>query len=192
VSGYTNTVFEELYSSFGAATTTTPTAGAVSLTAGLPAIVVPGGYMNKLGAESSSLKIWFGGQMTATATVPTWLIGLAITSAVPPVFSATAPLGATATFTPTAGTGAYWRAEFDIGLRAIGLGAASTVVTVGKTEGALFPSPFWQSVPATNVAPTIATWETDLQYFLWPYLTLGAATAGNTASVHFCKMYGEN
>ena len=36
------------------------------------------------------------------------------------------------------------------------------------------------SFPASGVAPTFSTWEMDLSYFLWPYLTLGAATAGNT------------
>lgn len=192
MSGVTTTIFEELYSSYAAATTTTPTAGAVSVTAGMPPIVVPGNYMTKLGSQSSSLRLRFGGQMTATATVPTWLVGVAFTSVTPPAFSATAPLGVTATFTPSAGTGAYFICEVDIGLRTIALGAASTIVTMGKVEGALLPSPFWNSLPATNVAPTIATWETDLQYFLWPYLTLGAATAGNTVSLHFCKLYGEN
>ena len=192
MSGVTTTIFEELYSSYAAATTTTPTAGAVSIIAGMPPIVVPGNYMTKLGASSSSLRLRFMGQMTATATVPTWLFGVAFTSVTPPAFVATATLGVTGTFTPTAGTGAYFACELDIGLRTLALGAASTIVTVGKVEGALFPSPFWQSLPATNTAPTIATWESDLQYFLWPYLTLGAATAGNTVSLHMCKLYGEN
>lgn len=192
MSGYTGTIFEELYSFYGAATTTTPSASAVSITQGYPPIVLPGGYMTKLGAQSSSLRLRFGGQMTVTATVPTWLFGVAYTSLTPPAFAATTPLGVTAAITPTAGTGGYFLAEIDIGLRAIALGAASTVVTAGKVEGSLFPSPFFQTVPATNVAPTVTAWETDLQYFLWPYLTLGAATAGNTVSLHWCKLYGEN
>ena len=192
MSGYTNTVFEELYSSFAAATTTTPAAAAASITAGLPPLVIPGGYMGKLGNQCSSLRVMMGGQMTATATVPTWLFGIAFTSAVPPAFSAATPLGATAAFTPVAGAGAYFWAQIDIGLRAIAPGAASTVVTIGKFEGPLFPSPFYQTLPATNIAPAVATWETDLQYFLWPYVTLGAATAGNTVSLHWAKIYGEN
>lgn len=192
MSGYTGTLFEELYSYYGAATTTSPAASAVSITATYPPIVVPGGYMTGLGAKSSSLRLRFGGQMTATATVPTWLFGVAYTSATPPSFSASTPLAATGTFTPSAGTGGYFICEVDIGLRTLALGAASTIVTMGKSEGSLFPSPFWQSFPATNVAPTITAWESDLQYFLWPYLTLGAATAGNTVSLHFCKLYGEN
>lgn len=192
MSGYKGTIFEELYSCYQAATTTTPTAAAVSVTAGYPAIVVPGSYMTKLGDQASSLRLKFGGQMTATATVPTWIFGVAFTSAVPAAFSAATPLAATGTFTPTAGTAGYFDAEIDIGLRTLGLGAASTIVTTGKVTGALFPSPFFQTIPATNVAPTVATWESDLQYFLWPYLTLSAATAGNTVSLHYCKLYGEN
>lgn len=192
MSGYTGIPFEELYSCYQAATTTTPSASAVSVTAGYPPIVVPGGYMTGLGAKSSSLRLEFGGQMTATATVPTWLFGVAFTSVTPPAFSAAAPLGVTVAFTPAAGTGAYFDAVVKIGLRTLALGAASTVVTAGRVTGDRLPSPFYTSLPATNTAPTIATWENDLQYFLWPYLTLGAATAGNTVSLHYCALYGEN
>jgi len=190
MSGFTGTMFEELFSCYLAATTTTPAASAVSITQGYPGIAVPAMYMGKLGDEASSLRLILSGQMTATATVPTWLFGVSFTTS--STFSATTPLGASATFTPTAGTGGYFYMQVDIGLRAIAVGAASTVASIGKVEGALFPSPFWQSIPATNTAPTVTTWDLNQQYYIWPYLTLGAATAGNTVSVHFCKLYGEN
>lgn len=190
MSSYTDTVFEELYSSFQAATTTTPTAGAVSMVAGLPPIIIPGGYFTKLGAESSSMKVLIAGQMTATATVPTFLMGLAVTTT--STFSATTPLAASGTFTPTAGTGAYFYLVADIGLRTIAQTATSVVVTTGRIDGTLLPSPFFVSLPATNVAPTMSTWDTAQQYYLWPYLTLGAATASNTVTLHMVKLYGEN
>ena len=37
-----------------------------------------------------------------------------------------------------------------------------------------------------------ATIDVDQQIFLWPYLTLGAATAGNTVTMQMAKLYGEN
>lgn len=203
MSGNTGTAFEELYSSGGPATVTTPTAGAVSLIAGLPPIVVPGNYMTKLGAQCSSLRLKMGGQLTTTATIPTWLFGLQFTSAQPPAFVASAPavLAATAAFTPgTAVTAAWWEAEWHIVNRTMSPGAASTVVTTGRIEcPAAFPPVAYSAIagnmvlaPATNVAATNATWESDLQYFLWPYLTLGAATAGNTVTTQWAKLYGEN
>jgi hypothetical protein len=182
---------ELLYSRAGAATTTTPTAGAVSLIGSYPAIPVPANYMRKLGADCSSLKLKASGQMTATATVPTWLFGLAISSVQPPAFptlSAANTLAATQALAPTAVTGAWVFFDIDIVLSAIGLGAASTVETTGQVESQAFT---W-SMPNTNVSSSNANWESDLQYFIWPYLTLGAATAGNTFTMRQVKLYGEN
>lgn len=186
---------ELLYARAGAATTTTPTAGAVSLIGSYPAIAVPANYMRKLGADCSSLKLKLWGQLTATATVPTWVFGVAFTSAQPPVFptlSAANTLAATAAFTPSVSTGPWAQFDIDITLSAAALGAASTVETNGIIACANFPSPFSVTMPATNVTPSNANWESDLQYFLWPYLTLSAATAGNTFTTRQVKLYGDN
>lgn len=182
---------ELLYAKAGAATTTTPTAGPVSLIGSYPAIAIPPSYMRKLGAESSSLKFKAAGQMTATATVPTWLFGLAISSAQPPSFpslTAANTLAASQALAPAAVTGAWVSFDIDIVLSAIALGAASTVETAGTIDAQAFT---W-TIPNTNVSSSNANWETDLQYFLWPYLTLGAATAGNTFTMRMVKLYGEN
>jgi hypothetical protein len=193
MSGTTETIFEELYSCAQAATTTTPTAGAVSIVGGYPPLLVPGKYMGRLGDEASSMRVLIAGQMTATATIPTWKVGLQFTtSSSLQTVAAANTLAETATWTPTAGTGGYFWMTTEIGFRASAAGAASTVVTVGRIEGALLPSPFLFSLPATNVAPTNANWDVSQTYYLWPYLTLGAATAGNTMSVHIVKVYGEN
>jgi hypothetical protein len=195
MSGTTETIFEEMYSSAQAATTTTPSTSAVSLIAAYPPPIVNSKYMGRLGDESSSLRVILAGQMTATATVPTWKIGLQFTTASTLQTPAAANiLGETATFTPVAGTGAYWLSIIDVAVRAVAQGAASTVVTIGKVEGALLPTATFgtASIPATNVAPTNANWDVSQAYYLWPYLTLGAATAGNTISLHMMKIYGEN
>jgi hypothetical protein len=186
---------ELLYSRAGAAITTTPTAGAVSCIGSYPPIVVPANYMTKLGGKCSALKFRAYGQLTATATVPTFLFGLAISSAQPPAFpslTAANTLGATSTLTPTVVTGAWVQWDVDIVLSAIAPGAASTVETTGTLSCPNFPSPFQASIPASNVSSSNANWESDLQYFIWPYLTLGAATAGNTFTMRMCKLYGEN
>jgi len=191
MSGITMTQVELLHSYYGAATTTTPSASAVSITAGTPEIVVPAGYMSALGKRSSSLKLKLGGFVTATATVPTFSFGLAFTAfATPPAFSAAAPLATISnTVTPTAGTGT-WKMECEIGLRSIGLGNASTVVTHGAIDSNQWSTNL-QLAPAGS-GNTVTNWQSDQEYYLWPYLTLGAATAGNTITTQYVKLYGEN
>lgn len=186
---------EVLYSYAGAATTTTPTAAAVSLIATYPPIVIPPNYFSKLGANSSTLRLKLGGVIVTTATIPTFLWGLAITPATttPAAFSATTSLTATTAIAPTTAqtTGAGFVLDVDLTVRTITQVASSVIVSGGTVlSGSTLPAGW--TFPATGVAPTFSTWEMDLSYFLWPYLTLGAATAGNTATVHYAKLYGEN
>lgn len=185
---------ELLHSFYGAATTSVPSASAVTITAGIPEVVVPASYMTGLGKKSSSLQLLFGGYMTATATVPTFAFGLAYTAfATPPAFSAATPLCTLSnTVTPTAATGSF-EGQFQIGLRSMGLGNASTIWCSGHvgTSPALSTSIWWVN-PLGAGGTTVTTWQTDQEYYLWPYLTLGAATAGNTVTLQFIKLYGEN
>lgn len=194
MSGYTQTTNELLHSFYGAATASVPSASAVTITAGTPEIVVPAGFMSALGKRSSSLCLRFGGYMTGTATVPTFAFGLAYTVfATPPVFSAGTPLATLSnTVTPTAASGS-WDATFDIGLRSLGLGNTSTVWCSGKVMAspALTTSAWWLN-PLGAGGTTDTIWQSDQEYYLWPYLTLGAATAGNTVTVQWVKLYGEN
>jgi hypothetical protein len=83
--------------------------------------------------------------------------------------------------------------ELEIGLRTLTPGAASTVVSTGWIESpAGFSSPFRFTIPTTGTVTGYTAWEADLQYFLWPYLQLSAATAGNTMTTEYAKLYGEN
>jgi hypothetical protein len=191
MSGYTMTQMELLHAYYGAATTSVVSASGVTITAGTPEIVVPAGYMSTLGKRSSSLKLKLGGFITATATVPTFSFGLAYTAfAAPPVFANTPVLATTTnTVTPTAGTGAF-RMECEIGLRTMGLGNASTVVTHGVVDSNQFTNNL-QLAP-TGSGNTVTNWQSDQEYYLWPFILLGAATAGNTVSVQYQKLYGEN
>jgi hypothetical protein len=194
VSGFTQTTTELLHSFYGAATVSVPSASAVTITAGIPEVVVPASYMSALGKRSSSLCLKFGGYMTATATVPTFAFGLAYTAfATPPAFSAATPLATLSnTITPTAATGSF-EAEMNIGLRSMGLGNASTIWASGHVwaSPALTTSVWWLN-PLGAGGTTVTTWQTDQEYYLWPYLTLGAATASNTVTLQYIKLYGEN
>ena len=185
---------ELLHSNYLAATTSVPTASAVTITAGVPEIVVPASFMSKLGKQSSSLHLVFGGYMTATATVPTFAFGLAYTAfATPPAFSAATPLATLSnTITPTAATGSF-HGVFEMGLRSMGQGAASTIWASGQVwaSPALTTSVWWLN-PLGAGGTTVTTWQTDQEYYLWPYLTLSAATASNTVTVQYTKLYGEN
>ncbi len=204
MSGYTMLQTEVLYANFGAGTASTPTVSpGSSAINGYPAITIPGGYMSRVGTNSSSLVFECGGLLIATATVPTWQIFLYLTTAQPAAWGSTVTLGSTATWTPTATTGCWFTMRLNIGLRTLGTVAAgasdatSTVVCVGEMryELAAASTATVNTIPvspATTYSPTCTTWAQDQQYYLWPSLSLGSATAGNTLTMEYAKLYGEN
>jgi hypothetical protein len=194
MSNYTGSQTELLYSYYGAATVSSPTVSpGSSLTLTYPACVIPGNYFTKGGSQSSSLKLKMGGLMTATATIPTWQLFLYLSTS--NTFATTLTLQSTATFTPVAGTNAAWILDVDIGLRTLGLGGATTITTMGFLASALLPTAVFgeESLPATGGTPgLLTTLASDTQYYLWPALSLGSATAGNTMTTQYMKLYGEN
>jgi hypothetical protein len=212
MSGYQPVGAELLYSYFGAGTVSVPTVTpGSSMTLGYPPITVPGGYMKNSGSWASSLKLVGGGLLITTATVPTFQFSLWRTMAQPATWAASGSavlVGQTAISTaPGVSTGAPFEMEWNIGLRTAGVvsggsDATSTVVCFGKvwsyaaqlTSAAGPPSDFVLPVPAVGAtySPTDTTWPMDQQVYLWPTLSLGAATAGNTATMEWLKLYGEN
>jgi len=81
--------------------------------------------------------------------------------------------------------------EAEIGLRTLGAsGANSTLVTHGEVSSPGFAANA-QLAPAGS-GNTFATYDKALSYWLWPYLTLSAATALNTVTAQYGKLYGEN
>jgi hypothetical protein len=193
MSGFTMTQVELLHAFYGAATTSVPTATTpVTITAGMPEIAVPAGYMQTLGKRSSSLELDVGGYMTATATVPTWSFGVAVTTGGTPTFGSTNVLAtATTAVAPTAGSGS-WALHMFIGLRTLGTGAASTVWASGVVTSNLFAATPLMLNPGGSGGTSFTTWQSDLEYYIWPYLTLSAATASNTVTTQYAKLYGEN
>jgi len=200
MSGFTGLMFEELYSFRGAATTTTPSTSATSITAAYPAIEIPASYFVKQGKATSSCRLMMRGQMTTTATIPTWKFGLGITQALPAAFGNTITMETPARTPGAAQTGTWWHADWDILLDTLASGAASKLFYAGTiTSEALLPSAFststsgeWSFPAANTSAVTAASVDVDQPIFLWPYVTLGAATAGNTVTTQMCKLYGEN
>jgi hypothetical protein len=200
ISGFTQTTNELLYSSYQAATTSVPTTGPVTITANMPVIKIPANYFVNVGERSSSLRLEIGGLATATATVPTWQFGLYVAVlASPPVFATTLTLGTTATFVPTAETNYWWTGTLHIGLRTMAAGGASTIACVGDYQSDMFSTTAFAvttqsfvSMPGPGAYTPLATYDTSQVYSLWPSLNLGAGTAGNTVTVQYCKLYGEN
>lgn len=185
---------ELIYASSQVATTSTPAAAAATITAGIEAIQLPANFMAAAsGRKASSCMLVVDGVATATATVPTWKFGLSKTTAAPASFSGTGGIES-ATFTPGVVTAAIFSLVYKLQYRTPSTGGANGVVSVlGMITGPqLLPSPFSFSIPASNGTRTWTDWEPDLPYFLWPYLTLSAGTAGNTVTVEQVRMFGES
>lgn len=194
MSGYSQTSAELWYSYGAAATVSTPTvAPGSAITGGYPACEIPGKFFSTGGTPSRAAKLKMAGLMTATATIPTWQFFLyfGTTNA----FATTTILASTGTFTPTAGTNVPWDLEADIVLRTLALGSGSTIGCIGKISCPSFPSPFFQFLGVANAGAAyspLATYAEDANAYLWPALSLGAATAGNTVTVEYMKLYLEN
>jgi len=168
---------------------------------GYPPVIVPGGFMSNNGEHSSSLRLIGGGIFIATATVPTFQFNLYATTAQPAAWAATTLIGQTGAITaPAATTGCPFEMEWNIGLRTLALGAASTVVCWGHVRllyagaGTVESTNYTATVPApaATYTPTCTSWPMDQQVYLWPTLSLGSATAGNTTTMEWLKLYGEN
>lgn len=185
---------ELIYASSQVGTTTTPAAAAASMIAGLEPIVVKGGFMNAAsGSKASSLHLQCILECTTTATIPTFKFGLSKTTAQPAAFSGTGGIETTTFTPPNALTAIQVLIDYYLMYRTPSQVAGSTVSVKGfVTAPQLVPSPFAITIPTNNGTSTWTDWEVDLPYFLWPYVTLGAATAGNTVTMQQVRMFGES
>lgn len=200
MSGYTFTQTELLYSFYGAATVSTPTASpGSSMILTYPPVIIPAGYFSNVGSHTSSLKLEMGGLCSVTAVVWQFFLYTAQLAS-PPVFATTLSLGSSASFTPGATvTNNWWDAVIQIGLRTLALGAGSTVSATGKFRSAAFASaayaagtPFEVPFPATGAYTPFATYDTSQSYTLWPAVAITGAIAANTTTTQYVKLYGEN
>jgi hypothetical protein len=205
MSGFTQTSNELLYAYYGAGTVSVPTASpGSSMTLGYPPITVPGGYMSSVGEHSSSLRLCFGGIAICTATLPIWQFTLWATTAQPATYansgSAFQLALSTAIAPVTVTTGCPFECSVNLGLRTTGVisGAGSntsTIVAYGDFQ--IIPSDATGidlaiPIAGATYSPTCTTWPQDQQVYLWPTLCITGATAGNTTTMEYCKLYGEN
>ena len=199
MSGFKPVGTELLYSVTQAATNSTPTTTpGSSAIVGWPPITIPAGYFdNASGSWSKTLKLCIGGLVTPTTTIPTFSFGLYTTTAVPAVWAATNLMYTASTaVTPTTASATaqpfYW--ESHIGLRTMGAaGANSTIVSQGWFESPLIPTTGIVWMPTTGAGTMLfTTYDPAVQYFLWPTISLGAATAGNFITPQWGKLYGED
>jgi hypothetical protein len=138
--------------------------------------------------------------MTTTATIPTWKFGVGVTQALPATFGNTILMETPARTPGAAQTGAWWHLDIDIMLDTLALAATSKLFIAGTiSSDGLQPSAFstsagseWSFPAAGTSAVTAASIDVDQPIFLWPYLTLGTATAGNTVTTQMVKLHGEN
>jgi hypothetical protein len=198
---------ELLYAYYGAGTVSVPTASpGSSATLNYPACPVPPNYMSTTGEWSSSLRLLCGGLFIATATLPTISFGLYGTIVQPAAFATGGSpglIGSSALYVASATTtGCPFEMEWNIGLRTMGNvnGASSNTSTVtcfgnvtvflgtAATAIDVWPIP----TPASTYTPQNTAWPADQQVYLWPTILVTGATAGNTVTMEWMKLYGEN
>jgi hypothetical protein len=197
MSGYTMTQTELIYSADIAGTVTSTGVTTIqSAIVGYPAPFIPAGFFtNILSYRTSSLRIKWGGLIIATATIPTFNIGIGFstTDAVP----GTTSVG-TGTVTPGATTGSWFDCEIHLAARTLVQAAATSSISVhgaftimGNTAAANTPVVYAIPANAATYSPA-ATLDPTVQNWVYPVLTLGTATAGNTLTTEYLKIYGEN
>lgn len=187
MSFFFGTQTELLYAFYGAATGLATFTTEASLQGTYPAVVLPGGLFANAGARSSSLKVVATGIMGSTAS-PTFTVAMRTTTATPPAFSAGGTLLGTTAAMTAANVSTPWRFEAEIGLRTLGVGAASTLAATGEFRSAGIVSPFLSQFQ--NATPT--TFEVDLQYFLWLSCACNASSGSNTMQMQSLRVYGED
>jgi hypothetical protein len=198
MSGYTMTQGELLYSVDAAGTVTANQTAAQPFTVGYPPVVIPGGFFaNATEAyRQSSLRLECGGLLIATATVPTFTVSLG--SATSDGFSSSNALVTSGTFTPVASTGVWFEMNVHLAVRTLPIQTISgvtnaTVSAHGWFDVLYLSSPVRYSLPAPAASYSPAgTIDTSIQQYLYPTLTLGTATSGNTLTLEYLKLYGEN
>jgi hypothetical protein len=156
-----------------------------------PVILRAGTWLNAQ-ATGKNLRIRAAGQLgTTSAPTFTWSIRL-LTST---TWSAGGVLlGSTAATTAgTTVTLAGWFLDAQIGLRTLGIGGASTVVTTGEVRGPLaLASPFAASIPASNTSPAVATVDNSTQYYLFISAACGSSNSLNLINMQSRVVTADN
>jgi hypothetical protein len=195
MSFYTGTQSELLYSYANPSTNLATFVTEDSLQKTYPPVFIPAGFFFNAGSTGKALRVKAAGQLGSTGT-PTflWSVRL-INAASPPAWSAAGVLlGATGALTTASTvTLAPWFLDMDIVIRTVGLGATSTVVSMGQvTSPAGLASPFAGSIPAAGVSPANATVDNSQSYYLYLSCACGTSNSLNLVNLQSLKVFGEN
>jgi hypothetical protein len=193
MSGFTYTQAELLYSVDQAATVTSPSTSAVSAIATYPSPYIPGGFFAVSGGTKQSAgHISWTGILTTSSSAPTFTFGIGLSTS--DAFSASTVLVVSAAQTMTNSLTSEWfDIEIELALRTQGQAGASTISAHGTGEyfTAATTQAFF-SLPAAGSYSPYSSYDTSIQYYVWPYLTLSAATAGNDITTQSLKIWGQN
>jgi hypothetical protein len=188
----TGTQDELIYSSIATGTQLATFTTEDNLQKTLPPVIIPAGFFLNPDAVGKSLKIKARGRLGSTsAPTFTWSIRL-LTST---TWSAGGLLlGSSAALTAgTTQTLAPWVLDADITLRALSIGGASTLITMGEVRGPLaLASPFGGTIPANNTAITVTTFDNSVTYYLFLSVACGTSNGANLIQLEMLKVYGEN
>lgn len=188
----TGTNAELLYAAVAASTNLATFTTEDNLQKTYPPVIIPAGFFQNPSAVGKSLRVKACGQIGTTSaptftftarllTSTTWSAGGIVLGT-----SAALTAGTTQTLAP-------WFLDLEITLRALSIGGASTVVTMGEIRSPLgLATPFAGTIPANNTAPTVATLDNSVTYYLFLSAACGTSNAANLINLQMLKVYGEN
>lgn len=188
----TGTSSEVLYSSIATGTQLNTFTTEDNLMKTLPYCIIPAGFFyNTSGATGKSLRVKACGRLgTTSAPTFTWTMRLLTSStwsaAGLAMSSAALTAGTTVTLAP-------WYLDAEIIMRTLATGAASTLAIMGEVRSPLgLASPFAGSIPASNTAFTVTTFDHSVTNYLFLSAACGTSNAANLIQLEMLKVYGEN
>jgi len=198
MSGYTMTQ-PELYYSYSAAGTSLNTfTSEASIMGNYIIPLIPATFFDKVGNLSSAMKVRAYGNISSTGTPTFSVTARLVTSATTWTNSGLLLGTTTALTTQSSVSSGWWCLDFDVILRSIAAGGAtSSIATYGTFSGSAFSSATSGpvgSMPATGTTAPNATFDNTgaTSYWLWLSSTCSASSSSNAIILQALKIYLEN
>lgn len=191
MSNYTGTCTELLYTSVTNGTQLNTFTTEDNLQKTLPPVIIPAGFFMNVKDEGKRIRVQARGRLGTTSSPTfTWSLRLLTTT----TWSAAGIGFSTAALTAgTTQTLAPWELEAEIVMRAMSIGAASTIMVMGKVSSPLgLASPFAGTIPGNNTAFTAATYDNSVTNYLFLSAACGTSNAANLIQLESLAVYGEN
>jgi len=157
----------------------------------LPPVILPAGFFGNIKDQGKRIRVQARGRMGTTGT-PTFTFSLRLLTST--TWSAAGIGFSTAAITTASGvTLVGWELEAEIVMRTLGIGAASTILVMGKIiSGAGFASPFIYTIPTGNTTFTAATYDNSVTNYLFLSAACSASSGSNLLKLESLAVYGEN